>query len=461
MSQHPPPRRPNEPTSDIYFGGSRINYFIFDCFDYFGQPLNTTRAQAHGCQMAEMVECGLGGRKRVMLQDVTNLANDSHLLCQAITPKSRPHPVKRQCLRKMMRIAVPADRLTHLHPSAVSHVLKYLSVNEGISFLLASPPLCRNQDLWRQLLERQTGYRVQGPCMNFRTILFRILNEARHTPPDWIHKHPNLRSSFFPILCNWLVELHFELFDSSQQQLGHLKMVGPRPLYAIQLAMRYLYLFMSKSPDISRSRLQLVGVSCYQVAICCLLDKFEVEKLGLDSKKFAYYTDGAYKYEEVNNMTSQILQKLGCDCKVTTCTVALRDLLRRLGPAISKHTRVFAEYCGDLCMHNVNFSTTPPSLLAAGAVIVACRQTGQRIPKSLLEDFCCSTSRLYKIVEVICELYGEAQKQETGDDFDTDILPKNSMVIKHYRDKFLESIQGSLVPRFRRPLFSRRVGPKY
>ena len=104
-------------------------------------------------------------------------------------------------------------------------------------------------------------------------------NTARETKTDqWLYRHKQLRQRFLPILCNWLVELHFELFTKETRRL-----LCKDPLEPIHIAMKHLHRYMSVVDDVHGSRLQLVGVSCYQITLWWLVSDKDLQKV------FPYY----------------------------------------------------------------------------------------------------------------------------------------------------------------------------
>lgn len=298
--------------------------------------------------------------------------------------------------------------------------------------------------------------------------------------PKWLKRHKDLRKTYFPILCNWLVELHFELFGDHARRFQ-----CDSPLTPIQRAMKYLFLYLSRSKEaVFSNRLQLVGVSCYQISIEFTLGRSETEKLKLDAKRYAYYTDDAYQPEEVKEMTEKIrdvvkarhqeLNSLPGGVRshlalghsepfmVRTPTEAFEEIIetmrRESGARLPLLTRMFAYYAIDLAMHDTEFSTVVSSRIAAAAVAFACKRTGVKFDNAMLlaranvlEPFLAFDEKH------INQLYEGARLQETGSTgFNTQVLPKYSMIVKHYQSKFIQWFQGQLQPRFKRNVIGRR-----
>eukprot|EP00954_Amorphochlora_amoebiformis_P009640 750260-Amorphochlora_amoeboformis.AAC.1 len=260
-----------------------------------------------------MIATATSGRKRT-LRDVSNILTECHAQQQLLTPKARAMTTKRQCLRKIDCRSSPSASEA-FDEAIVMRIFAFLDESECLELLQACRKYHGNQNLWKILLCRSSlgEYKFKQHPSDYRALYLRVKNEELYCSSYWLDGHTNLRQSFFPILCNWLVELHFELFGKENRRL-----MSHDPLGPIHLAVKYLYKFMSIEKGVSRSKLQLVGVSCYQVAINGLLNKRETAKLDLDSKRFAYYTDNAYSPTQVTSMTSHILDTLDFKMDVYT-----------------------------------------------------------------------------------------------------------------------------------------------
>jgi len=364
-------------------------------------------------------------------------------------------------------------------------VLDFMSADEAA--FIARACAINHHVVWRRLLNglipggvRGEGWRLGR--LDAKEAFDRRFNEKMFIADSgWLSKHRTLRKSFFPILCNWLVELHFELFGDHSR-----KLMCKSPLNPIHLAMKYLFRFLSLVPSITSNRLQLVGVSCYQIAVDHALGKHETEKLELDAKRYAYYTDNAYTAEEVTEMTAKIHRTLKQDrlytpydnlLHVFTPTKALSDLLEVLGLDSNVLVVLFAHYLVDLSMHDTSFSEVYPTAIAAAATQFACRKAGVEINSAMgdvILNSCyvgCSGS-VARVVNSPFQLgetylsmekfYEGACKQETGTSiFNNHVLPKYSMVIKHYSTKFMEWTQGKLSPQYRVRLFKDELSLKH
>lgn len=111
-------------------------------------------------------------------------------------------------------------------------------------------------------------------------------------------------------------------------------------------------------------------------------------------------------------------------------------------------------------MHSIVSACHFPSTLAAAAILVASFETGDPIrPGSkqyeTLVNYALRPQDIKECVKIIKAIYEEAKKQETGGTFDTNVVPscRGSVVIKHYQDKFIESLKDSHVPSLSEKLF--------
>lgn len=339
-----------------------------------------------------------------------------------------------------------------LDDGMIMRVFEYLPQKDVGHYMQLCRKTWDSKELWvwrlKKLIKRPV-VDTKSSCY-YRVAFYRKLHERRFVSnADWMLKHRTLRKSFFPILCNWLVELHFELFGEYAQKLRY----KYSPLSTIHLAVKYIFKFLSLKENITSNRLQLVGVSCYKIAAEKVLGEKENKRVGLDDKRYAYYTDNAYTAEEVRNMTEEIKNSLEWNLDVYTPSTAVHKLLEHLDAGIL--TRLFANYIVDLTMHNTSNAEVISSQIAAAATIVAFRLTKTCCDVKKVEEFCHESTNQFKhVIDRMEKLYAAALEQETGNsDNNTHHLPKLSMVIKHYQSKMIELIQGKLTAPHRRCLF--------
>mmetsp|Transcript_12261 Transcript_12261/g.30185 ORF Transcript_12261/g.30185 Transcript_12261/m.30185 type:complete len:514 (-) Transcript_12261:268-1809(-) len=377
-----------------------------------------------------------------------------------------------EAAKKQQRKQVVTLKMLLEFPEIGREILAFLSVEDG-AVALHSLGVSGDEG-WSLLLKRKV--QRSSVTEESRKLLELPAKEAfdrRHNEElfvtkksNWLERHRTLRKSFFPILCNWLVELHFELFGDHSRTL-----MCRSPLNPIHLAMKYLFRFLDIGPIITSNRLQLVGVACYQIAVDYALGENETKKLGLDSKRYAYYTDNAYKEQDVTEMTAKIKKTMKENRRYTpkdeltveTPPKRLNELMRKINLESYKLPVLFGNYLVDLSMHDTYFSEITPSEIAAAAVLLACEKAEFKISsaqRKIVYASCYtgkSSTKLTKVRKAMNGLYEGACKQETGMAiFNNQMLPKYSMVIKHYSTKFMEWVQGKLSPKYRVYLFKNK-----
>mmetsp|Transcript_22598 Transcript_22598/g.45400 ORF Transcript_22598/g.45400 Transcript_22598/m.45400 type:complete len:521 (-) Transcript_22598:141-1703(-) len=344
-------------------------------------------------------------------------------------------------------------------------VLQY--IEPGIAAFLVNEcgVFSDNGPVWRYLLSMlvKTIPESIGSEMSYRKAFDRRYNEILFLPEsDVPEKHRTLRRSFFPVLCNWLVELHFELFRDHERELMCHSALNP-----VHMSMKYLFRYLSTSPRITSNRLQLVGVSCYQIALNVAFGEVMTAYMGFDSKRCAYYTDNAYTADEVSNMTADIMRSLsinkspympeGNPLSVFTPMEALRILLRTTGLESNHLVVLFANFAVDLIMHDTRCFRIMPSEIASAAVDFACKEALLDLPddsktKRLITEFCYQRN-IKNISKAIKRIFKAAKKQETGRGLNRQLLPAYSMVIKHYSSKLISWTRGSFSTSYRKSLF--------
>jgi len=290
------------------------------------------------------------------------------------------------------------------------------------------------------------GQQVKIARMSIRDRVKEHILRINH---EWTSFHPGLLRMFFPILCAWLVELHFELFGSDARMWN-------TPLGIVHTAMRYLFFFLSKKRLVTSKRLQLVGVSCYRIALDQEFGRANTLKLGLDDKRYAYYTDNAYTADEVGQMCLDIRDTLPHHsiCRPSV----LKELLHVLGLYSDTIVVLFANYAVDLAMHHSKFYEVMASDVAAAAILFAHKEAkGRAIDKAserriLHFIWRKSIDELEPTVKALRKLYCTATSYETGAQQHCSI--KAWLVIKYYRGKFIElSSQQQSSRRCRKSLF--------
>ncbi|XP_055683938.1 G1/S-specific cyclin-E isoform X1 [Lutzomyia longipalpis] len=135
------------------------------------------------------------------------------------------------------------------------------------------------------------------------TALWRnMINKDEHDwlerEPDMLTKHPGLMPRMRAILLDWLIEVC---------DVHKLK----RETYS--LAMDYIDRYLSRNTAVSKTRLQLVGVTCLFVA--AKVEEIYPPKIG----EFAYVTDGACTESDILQQELLLLQSL--DWNMSTVTV--------------------------------------------------------------------------------------------------------------------------------------------
>lgn len=325
---------------------------------------------------------------------------------------------------------------------------------------------------------------VKDVIQYFRRTIFEFRRERAFLPKDmrWLKKHTDLRDHYFPILCDWLIELHFELFGDHARRLQCDSPLGP-----IHRSMRYLFFYLNCcKKEVLRERLQLVGVSCYSIAIELALGSSETRRHKLDAERYVHYTAGAYIATEVKDMTEKIKRLIkarykelgnrsGGACSylthleplmIRTPTEIIESIIdmmhRERNKRLDLLTRITAYYAIDLAMHDVRMSAVRSSRIAAAAVAVACKQTGVDIDRIMLSIRSGVDEQCLNVDEKrLSVLFENAKLQEIGDTgsesgFNTRVLPKHSTVVKHYRLKMIECFQGQLEPIFKKKVLTQR-----
>lgn len=162
----------------------------------------------------------------------------------------------------------------------------------------------------------------------------------------------DISTSMRAILIDWLVEVTEEY------------RLVPETLY---LTVNYIDRYLS-GKEISRHRLQLLGVSCLLIAT-----KYE-EICPPQVEELCYITDNTYIKDEVLQMEASVLNYLKFEMTAPTAKCFLRRFVRAAqvcheGPAL--HLEFLANYVAELSLLEYSLLCNVPSLIAASSIFLA------------------------------------------------------------------------------------------
>ena len=198
------------------------------------------------------------------------------------------------------------------------------------------------------------------------------------------------------VLVDWLVEVHwkFKLY--------------PETLF---LAVNLLDRFLSVKPNIARSQLQLIGVTCLLLAA-----KYE-DIYAPEIKDIVHICDKTYKKEEILSMEVLILNTLGF--RITSPS-ALLFLLRMAKIAKCDERQFYlAQYCLELAMADYHLWTNhSASQLAAATLFLSSKllRKSPAWPPALQEMSGYSESQLKSIAKEICITLLATNEGTTGEE---------------------------------------------
>jgi cyclin A len=245
-----------------------------------------------------------------------------------------------------------------------------LEVNEPETKLQRCKPYAT--DIYAYLRERELVFRVSPQYMQtqrdinatMRAILVDWLVEVRAgvilcSCPDFRYYKPRLSQSRYPPTAHCA--------PSTAVRAG-LQVAEEYRLEAetLHLSVNYIDRFLGYVP-VSRSKLQLVGVSCMLLAA-----KFEeIHPPGVD--EFVYISDNTYQRHEILAMEGTILNRLQFELSVATPKTFLSRYLRaaQIGGACGSTAASLCHYLCELTLQEYAILKFRPSELAAAALRLA------------------------------------------------------------------------------------------
>lgn len=182
---------------------------------------------------------------------------------------------------------------------------------------------------------------------------YREKEEDTSVRPLYMEAQPHINERMRAILVDWLVEVHLKF-----------KLV-PETLYlTVNLIDRCL-----ERMEVSRAKLQLVGVTCLLIA-----SKYE-EIYPPELRDLVYICDRAYNRQDIIAMEEKILKTLEYNITIPSAHVFLVRFLKA-GHADKKIVQLSC-YILDSTLQSYNLLHYLPSQLAAAAVFVARRTVGR------------------------------------------------------------------------------------
>lgn len=180
-------------------------------------------------------------------------------------------------------------------------------------------------------------------------------DETKFMPrPDYLEWQTDLNKRMRGILLDWLVEVHMRY-----------KFRTETLFLAQNLVDRYLALRL-----VTRSRLQLVGVTCMLIA--AKFEEIDVPK----AAEFAYITDDTYTKDAITSMECTILTALNFEVVAPTPAHFLSRLARANDSDATQ--RALTQYVLELGMMDIKCLRHAPSLLVSAAIILTNELTGKR-----------------------------------------------------------------------------------
>jgi len=178
----------------------------------------------------------------------------------------------------------------------------------------------------------------------------RGLEGKYQAPADYLARtQSDINDRMRAVLMDWLVEVHYKF------------KLYPETLF---LCVSLLDRFLARCPDVPRSQLQLVGVTCLLIA-----SKYE-DIYAPEIKDIVHICDRTYRKEEILAMEVKILNTL--QFEITAPSPLL--FLLRLGKAMKCDEKHFylAQYCLELALPDYKlWLRYSPSVLASGALYLS------------------------------------------------------------------------------------------
>ncbi|XP_028837135.1 G1/S-specific cyclin-E2 [Denticeps clupeoides] len=198
------------------------------------------------------------------------------------------------------------------------------------------------------------------PCISWASsddVWIKMLNKELKYVHDksFMERHPNLQPKMRSILLDWLLEVS-EVYTLHRE--------------TFYLAQDYFDRFMLTQEDVSKNRLQLIGIT--SLFIASKMEEIYPPKL----QEFAYVTDGACDEDEILEMELILLKALNWELcpetvvswlKLYSQVDSLKDGSNFLIPQFSQDTFIQITQLLDLCILDIESLDYHYGVLAAAA----------------------------------------------------------------------------------------------
>lgn len=160
--------------------------------------------------------------------------------------------------------------------------------------------------------------------------------------------HDHINGKMFTILLEWLLQVHHK-FRTSEETL----------FLTHQVISRYL----TTTPNIRKSKLQLVGIASY-----FLCSKYE-DEYSVELKDIVYICDKVYTSQEIILMESNILKSFDYKLLFSITIANFLDPFLYFSFA-DAHQRIFVMYLCELSLIDIQFLKFVPSKIVATSIMI-------------------------------------------------------------------------------------------
>lgn len=261
------------------------------------------------------------------------------------------------------------------------------------------------------------------PVEALKRLFFNMTNVETLCYRQITENNPDLEYKYFPILCNWIIEVYSETFQVTCKPLTKKSRFG-----FIHKTMRIVFNALSNEKNFLSSNLQLLGCTALYIA----LD--DEKKSILTPKKLCWCTNNTYDVKQFNSMLN--LTSKG-NMFIITPLKSLDTLIIALRP--NNFVRTMAQYLIDVIAHSILFINKHPLDIALSALIIAhvienkdsngyvkYAQFASVKNKTFIQ-FLTNTYRVYNILNVY----------ETSGRINEVIICNNNLISKYYQTKFI------------------------
>jgi|SaaInlStandDraft_1057018.scaffolds.fasta_scaffold13043_5 hypothetical protein len=250
--------------------------------------------------------------------------------------------------------------------------------------------------------------------------------------------HKKIRNSFFPILINWLFEVNLEVHSLDKKSILNNLNFSYSMLKPFEVTIKLFQEYMLKTEKkITKANLQLVGVSCYSIALQEIYP--DKKTYQLSEEECSDYTNNSYSPKNVCDTILHIketVKKIFFPSITNSINILLQKERKTINDSDYDLLKIFTYYFFSLSLNDLSLLKIDTKYLSE-RIINSAKYINNK------ESILISNEKIDNILDNrIIKLYYNTLVSNRNRNY----LVLNSMIVKYYlyfMDKYVSQSKGS------------------